>query len=585
VSTASTRSRNKKKRTNADWGATKSGKTVPAPPQTQTSDRAWLISSVVILAMAAFLRLYDLNLVPLHHDEGVNGNFLVHLVRDGVYRYDPENYHGPSLYYFAAVIPWTLRLLSGPSAQDKYGLTTFNIRLVPALFGVATIWLVLLLRRRLGTVGTLAAAALLAISPGAVYLSRYFIHESLFAFFTLGIVVAGLKYYEEGNAVHYILAGISAALLFATKETWIISIGVLIIALVSTPIYRWLFGTIVDDKELRGRKFSQWSNDTLERLGGPINILVWSAVAVAALVVVGVLFYSSFMTNWKGVSDSLKTFEVWTKTGQTAHVHPRSTYVLKWLPYQESLVLVLGAAGAAITVLNPKNPFALFSGLWAFGIIAAYSLVPYKTPWLMLSFIVPLALIGGYAVEWANRQLQEYGISKSGRVLAAVAVCALITGLVPNAVLAMFDKPKNLRTAIPAYQTIDLNFANYDNDDEYYVYVYAHTRRDLLKLVDDINLVAQHTPKPNEIGITIVSPDYWPLPWYFRDYTRVGYYAHMAPTEEPIVIASETQRAEAQANFGSRYRLVSSGLNENGAFALRPGVDLLLFVKRDISVP
>ena len=38
---------------------------------------------ITIFLIAAVLRLYDLNLVPLHHDEGVNGNFLVRLVREG----------------------------------------------------------------------------------------------------------------------------------------------------------------------------------------------------------------------------------------------------------------------------------------------------------------------------------------------------------------------------------------------------------------------------------------------------------------------------------------------------------------------
>src|SRR5207302_8045313 len=107
-------------------------------------------SGAVILVVAAFLRLYDLNLVPLHHDEGVNGSFLMKLVHDGIYKYDPQNYHGPTLYYFAAVIPWILRLLFGISFADTYGLSVFSIRFVTAAFGVATIWLVLTLRRRIG---------------------------------------------------------------------------------------------------------------------------------------------------------------------------------------------------------------------------------------------------------------------------------------------------------------------------------------------------------------------------------------------------------------------------------------------------
>ena len=148
--------------------------------------------------------------------------------------YDPANYHGPTLYYFAAVFPWLLRVLSGPNAQNSYGLTTFAIRAVPALFGLGTVGLVFALRRNLGTIATLSAAGLLAISPGAVYLSRYFIHETLFVFFTLAIVVAALRYYETAHPVYLVLGAVSAALLFATKETAIISVAVLIIALFCT---------------------------------------------------------------------------------------------------------------------------------------------------------------------------------------------------------------------------------------------------------------------------------------------------------------------------------------------------------------
>ena len=31
--------------------------------------------------------------------------FLLTLVRDGRYHYDPANYHGPTLYYLSAIIP------------------------------------------------------------------------------------------------------------------------------------------------------------------------------------------------------------------------------------------------------------------------------------------------------------------------------------------------------------------------------------------------------------------------------------------------------------------------------------------------
>jgi uncharacterized protein (TIGR03663 family) len=568
--------------------ARRSGQPLETPAEPVISERTWLIACAVILLIAAFLRLYDLNLVPLHHDEGVNGNFLVGLVRKGSYHYDPANYHGPTLYYLAAIFPWILRLLLGTDAQDHYGLTTVAIRCVPALFGIATIVLILTLRRRLGTIATLSAAFLLAVSPGAVYLSRYFIHETLFTFFTLGIVVASLKYFEEPHPLYLILSALSAAFLFATKETAIISAVVLVIALVVTRVYQTL-GNYSPESARKKRKKSRGQagpngdvRDFIQRLGDPNTAVVWLSVAFVVFLVVNVLFYSSFFTNFpQGVYDSLKTFQFWTKTGKEAHVHPFLTYVW-WLLLQESPLLTLGAIGAMLALITPERSFALFSALWAFGLMAAYSLIAYKTPWLSLNFIVPLALVAGFALEWFYDELRKWKVSKliCWSVIAGIVLVA--TGPLPGVVRSFEQKEIAWKTFIPFYQTADINFINYDNDNRYYVYVYAHTRRETLQLVEEIDKLAQRTHQGKETGITLVSPDYWPLPWYLRDYTRVGYFGHMSPSTEPIIIAKQDQAAEVEATFGDRYQQVHSRLNNAGSFPLRPGVDLLLYTRREL---
>jgi uncharacterized protein (TIGR03663 family) len=595
VHSASTKSRTRKRRAEREKTLGSSGRAAVQPIEAaagvEISERTWLIAGALILLIAAFLRLYDLDRVPLHHDEGVNGNFLVRLVREGskAYRYDPANYHGPTLYYFAAVFPWILRLLFGPGAQDRYGLTTVAIRCIPAFFGIATVGLVLTLRRNLGTIATLSAALLLAISPGAVYLSRYFIHETLFVFFTLGIVVASLKYYKDPRPVYLILAALSVALLFATKETALISAAVLVIALVLTRVYRWLEKRSVGGgrsgrkrNRLSGSGGDEDTRDFAKRVGGPTTLAVWLVIAFVVFIAVNVLFYSSFFTNYpQGVYDSLKTFQFWTKTGKEAHVHPLVTYVW-WLLLQEAPLLILGATGAILVVLKPAKLFALFSALWAFGLMAAYSLIAYKTPWLTLNFIVPLALTSGIAIEWLYEELGKWEVSKRTRWLVLAGILLVATGPLPGVIRAFEQKEINWKTFIPGYQTIDLNFINYDNDDQYYVYVYAHTRRETLKLVDEINQLAQRTHQGPETGITIVSPEYWPLPWYLRDYKRVGYYGHMTPSTEPIIIARQDQAEEVEATFGDRYQQVHSGFNTAGNFPLRPGVDLLLYVQREL---
>lgn len=514
------------------------------------SERFWRFGVVGIFVVGAVLRLYDLKLVPLHHDEGVNGNFLVRLVRDGAYRYDPENYHGPTLYYFSALIPWITKLLFGPAARDNYGLTTFTIRLVPVLFGLGTIGLVFLLRKKLGTVATLAAGLMLAISPGAVYLSRYFIHETLFVFFTLAIVVAAVLFYEERNPSYLIPAGASAALLFATKETAMISVGVLIIAFGLTLLYVYVNRKSLSSpvKRRRAPSLTDSLSATIREMGGKSNLLTAAIFALLTFLGCYLLFYSSFFQNSQGIYDSLKTFAIWTKTGTTAHVHPAPQYFI-WLTRQEAPLLFLGTIGATLIVLKPRNALALFCALWSFGMIAAYSLIPYKTPWLLLNFVVPLALIAGYAIQ------AIYDIDRRQlRLVSAILFVAVCVGL---------------------YQSIDLNFINYDNDQPRYVYVYAHTKRNVLDLVDQIDRIAKEEGGA-ETGISIISPDYWPLPWYLRNYTRVGYYGRMAASSEPIIVANANQKTEVEANFGPLYQQVLS--KEPGdTFELRPGVNLLLY--------
>ena len=551
MSIISTKSRNKQKPEAS--AAKKSNEAVTTEPTEPASERAWWLASGSIVLIGSFLRLFKLTMVPLHHDEGVNGNFLVTLVRQGKYFYDPQNYHGPTLYYFSAIIPWVVRFFGGIPAGNVYGLTTFNIRLVTAVFGIGTIVLALCLRNRLGTIGALSAAALIAISPGSVYLSRYFIHESLFVFFTLAIVVAALRYWDTANSLYLVLASVSAALMVATKETWIMNGPVLLIALVMTVVY-----VLVREVMRRDSSFAEFGDQitaTIERFGGWIPIITITLVVFAVFILVNVFFYSSFFTNYpKGVSDALKTLNLWRQRTHE-HEHPWYQYAY-WLLWEEGVVFVLAAFGAMIAVLKGNHRLGLFVALWSWGLLAAYSLVGYKTPWISLNFIVPMALASGYTIEVVYQALR--GLNQA-RLLIFAGL--LIAGY----------------CSVQLYQ---LNFIHYDDDQ--LPYVYAHTKRQMLAMLDEIDRLARKNGTGGDTGIAIVSPDYWPLPWYFRDYNKVGYYQQIVPTNEAIIIGSMAQADQLKASYGDRYEQVNSGA-DGGAYPLRPGVDLVLYVRRDVK--
>jgi hypothetical protein len=53
----------------------------------------------MIVALAALLRVLFLGVKPPHFDEGINGWFVDQMTKNGFYRYDPTNYHGPLHFY------------------------------------------------------------------------------------------------------------------------------------------------------------------------------------------------------------------------------------------------------------------------------------------------------------------------------------------------------------------------------------------------------------------------------------------------------------------------------------------------------
>ncbi|MBC7933238.1 MAG: hypothetical protein H7Z38_21960 [Rubrivivax sp.] len=282
---------------------------------------------------------------------------------------------------------------------------------------------------------------------------------------------------------------------------------------------------------------------------------------VALFLFVSVLFYSSFFTNWAGVGGAIEALKVWSKTGTSDfHGKPFGTY-LTLLLQEEAPILILAAAGSAIALFERrKNRFAIFAGAWAFGMLMAYSLIPYKTPWLMLSFTVPMGIAAGYAVQAiAERSWAGLKAPAPALLVAALAV------------------------AICAYQATALNFFEYDNDQ--YPYVYAHSHRELKALVGEVERLAEGAGA-KQINVTIASPDYWPLPWYFRDNPNVGFLGALSesydPNVAPVVIGRESadasmdQTAKLRETLGADYEQV-------GIYTLRPGVRLALFARRDIA--
>lgn len=514
---------------------------------------------IIAVLLAAWLRFYQLDIKPFHHDEGVNSHFLLKLADHGDYKYDPNNYHGPTLYYFALLATWL------------FGRTDFALRCTPALFGLLAVLILWLLRRRIGPIGTAAAALAMALSPGLIFFSRYFIHEMSFGLFSLGIVVGMWRYAATKNFGWLALLLASAALLITTKETAIINLAVFLVAIICATIWD------VTRRLVRERRFTPGALIG-ELLADGRAVLPSFDHALAALIIfvfVYIFFYSSLFTNWPGVDDFFYSIAHWTKERSSQdHVHPFFYY--SGILLKLELPLLVGSLLAGVFVVWRGTRFWLFVAAWTLGTWLAYSLIPYKTPWLMVSFMIPMALLTGYAVEQIYRALPMLSMRMlwAAVVIVVCVVCGQKAWQVnfnryddngnESGYLTDFGKRRQIKPYV----------------DGQYGYVYAQTDRGLLGLVELIKAETAKLPAGKHTGIHVGAPEYWPLPWYLRDFDQVAYAGNLPEPlniTQPLLIANATQRPAIDGQPGWRFA--------GKAYALRPGVDLVLYVRDAAPAP
>jgi uncharacterized protein (TIGR03663 family) len=284
---------------------------------------------------------------------------------------------------------------------------------------------------------------------------------------------------------------------------------------------------------------------------GTDRVLI-AAACVAVLVYLIVLFFSSFFTYADGVNGFFEAYQIWLKTGSKDHTQNGIWAYVEWGMQADAPVMLLSLVGAVIALVKGRNRFAMFAALWALGLFTAYTIIPYKTPWLALSFLLPMCIAAGYAMgELLESKVNAF---RGLGLLAAVASVLMLT-----------------------YQTYVLNFVRYDDEDA--PMVYAHTQREFHDMVRDIEHFAEVSGKGKDAAIDVVSPDYWPLVWYLRDYPKAVFHGRIADTNPPpemIVAKKGDQDNDVMRKYSGNYEYYAS-------YKLRSGVELVLLVRRDLA--
>ncbi len=134
--------------------------------------------------------------------------------------------------------------------------------------------------------------------------------------------------------------------------------------------------------------------------------------------------------------------------------------------------------------------------IYGVGVLFVYSIIPYKTPWCIISIDWPFLFLGAAALVFLWDNLPRF--------------ISVVVGL------GLFGQL--------AYKSYALNFVHYDDPKQMYAYV--QTFRDYRKFVDPIlqKLRSDPAAKQHLRGLIFLE-SYFPIPWLIDEIRDVGYYS------------------------------------------------------------
>jgi len=510
-----------------------------------------------VVAVALALRVGDLSFRPLHNDEAINAFKLERLWTTGDYRYDPHEYHGPTFYYVAEVVgrvsAW-VRGMDG-SGPDEVGMrwvavvASVGLVLVNGLF-----WGKGVLGVRAGWCGALG----LAVSPAFVYYGRYFIHEMLLVLLTAVALGAGWRYVVRPGWGWAVLFGVAVGGMYATKETFVFNVlamGVGGLGAAAWSTWRGNADSGCVGRPGFGARCRAWVAGLSKRDAG---------LAVGAAVVTAVVWFTSFFRHPEGALDAVRSYFIWLERagGASPHIHPWWFYWerLGWFRerggplWTEAALFGMALVGGVMALWGSgrgggDRRFGVFLVFYTLVLAGVYTVLPYKTPWCALGFHHGVVALAGWG-------LQEWLAWRRGWLWAgATAAVALAAAghLGWQAWRANVDYAADFRNP----------------------YVYGHTSADVVNLLEQVREVAAADPAGRQVRVNVMAPEsnYWPLPWYLRDFGQVGWWDGVPEDPyAPIMVVASRLKAGLEERSKQAWLMV-------GLFELRPRYFVELYVE------
>jgi hypothetical protein len=298
------------------------------------------------------------------------------------------------------------------------------------------------------------------------------------------------------------------------------------------------------------------------RWAGPVAPSVLAAAAVAAV------FFSSFFSAPAAMFEPFRGARTYLARGinPVSHAHPWH-YYLRLLSYTssgglrwtEGVIVALAVVGGALAWRRPDagHPERIFWARFLACDVAIsatiFSLIPYKTPWNVLSFYVVTVVVAGVGFA-ALVDVMRARAARGALVAALALACVHLGWQAWRAAVVYAADPRN-------------------------PYVYAQTVPDAVRMAARIRDLSTLHPDGARMQVSVIASPYeqWPLPWYLRAMPNVGYWT--APgdplaLQAPVIVSAIEHTPALDAALGDRY--VSE------FFGLRPEVPLALYTERGL---
>lgn len=369
---------------------------------------------IVVMLTGVTLRVLSIESRTIHLDETVALSAADQILSQS-WKFYPQNGHGPTLFYAAAAI----KKIAG---DDILPGRLFNL----GVFLVTIALLLFAFSRILSIAGKIVLVAGMSLSPGFVYYNGSYIHETLFVFFTCLLVTSVMKFFQTKKDAWIVAAIASSALLYATKETALLTF----LALAPSGVF-----LLMRDAQRR------------DRLGDlPMRVGVIGLFAACAI---HIALFTSFFTNAQGFFDSVRAPMDWAGRALSMHQRPADYFVVLLGMHEWPLIVAMLASLFPIVRRHQWNDAIVASALWFVMELFLYSIIPYKTPWCALNIVLPLII----TVAVASDALWRAAKAATRRTFIVVAVFLCAASAVNAYVDAVLDADRVTETSYAYLQS------------------------------------------------------------------------------------------------------------------------------------